>query len=131
MSILGNFQFMSIDTNITKRTCSDFYQRTLEELEECNYSQANHRKSNWLKQIVDFILYKESTSEIIEPDTKSYVFMKMIRNRNQFRYQTDIPINDVPREESQIASSNDILFIPYQAAMSLMERSEDGDLVLI
>lgn len=49
--------------------------------------------------------------------------MKMIRNRNEFRYQTDIPVNDVPREESQIASSNDILFIPYETAMKLMERS--------
>lgn len=40
---------------------------------------------------------KESTSDIIEPDTKSYVFMKMLVNRNEFRYPTDIPIFDIPR----------------------------------
>ena len=44
---------------------------------------------------------------------KSYVFAKMNRNPNEFRYKIDMPIYDVPAEESQIASSNDILFIPY------------------
>lgn len=42
-----------------------------------------------------------------------------------------MPIYDVPSEESQIASSNDILFIPYGTAKLLMERCQDGDLILI
>jgi hypothetical protein len=40
-------------------------------------------------------------------------------------------INDVPQEESQIASSNDILFVPYMCAKNLMDRSNPGDLLLI
>lgn len=114
---------MLIDTNIMKRMCLNSWQRISKEQEVWKFSQANQKKNNLSRLIVTFFLFKESTSEIIEPDIKSYVFMKMIRNRNEFRYQTDIPVNDVPREESQIASSNDILFIPYETAMKLMERS--------
>ena len=62
---------------------------------------------------------------------KSYVFAKMNRNPNEFRYKIDMPIYDVPAEESQIASSNDILFIPYEMARQLMDRSEEDDLVLV
>jgi hypothetical protein len=54
---------------------------------------------------------------------KSYVFVKLNRNPQEFRYKIDMPIYDVPSEESQIASSNDILFIPYGVAKSLMDRS--------
>lgn len=32
-------------------------------------------------------------------------------------------VNDVPAEESQIASTNDILFVPFSLAKSLMGRS--------
>ena len=38
----------------------------------------------------------ESFSNVLEPDMKSYVFVKMNRNPNEFRYKTDMPILDVP-----------------------------------
>jgi hypothetical protein len=62
---------------------------------------------------------------MIEPDMKSYIFAKMKKNPKEFMYKNDMQILDVPVEEPQIASPDDIIFVTYETLKQLMDRSSE------
>ena len=62
---------------------------------------------------------------------KSYVFAKMNKNSKEFMYKNDMQILDVPVEEPQIASPDDILFVPYEVFKQLVDRSSEEEFELV
>ena len=62
---------------------------------------------------------------------KSYVFAKMNKNSKEFMYKNDMQILDVPVEEPQIASPDDILFVPYGIFKQLVDRSSEEEFELV